>query len=129
MLVISIAFLLILAASLCFAQPTQNIAANAGGMAAPVTTLISRAPLLAELDPSPGRQPMPTMCREQKSTSWMRDISHSTKRLTRSRCSSATSSNVWITKEDKGYSFRLPGDVRFAPIVEKVFFWLTGENF
>jgi hypothetical protein len=38
MLVISIAFLLILAASLCFAQPTQNIAANAGGMAAPVTT-------------------------------------------------------------------------------------------
>jgi len=43
---------------------------------------------------SPGRQPMPTMCREQKSTSWMRDISHSTKRLTRSRCSSATSLNV-----------------------------------
>jgi pimeloyl-ACP methyl ester carboxylesterase len=37
MLVISIAFLLILAASLCFAQPTQNIAANAGGIAAPVT--------------------------------------------------------------------------------------------
>jgi len=53
----------------------------------------------------PGRQPMPTMRREQKSTSWMRDISHSTKRLTRSQCSSATSLNVWITKEDKGYSF------------------------
>jgi hypothetical protein len=66
------------------------------------------------LSRSPARQPMPTMFQARKSISSKLGISPSTKRPMRSHLSSGPSSNAWITREDKGYGFRLPHNVRCA---------------